>query len=392
MNQTQIRSNQSPLPQKACPESQPEIKAVVSHDDLKKFVDLPYHLYRRDPNWVPPLRSEQWKLFDPKRNPLLEHCRYQFFLLKKGANVIGRISAFIDDLALTTWGEPIGLFGSYECIDDPVASRMLLDTARSWLQARGMKKMRGPWNFTSQEWGLVYEGFTPPPVILAPFNPEYYNQQLSDFGLKKIKDLLVHYIDFEEDYQIPPKYLTATEAVEKRYQVRVRQVNLKRLEEDIVTVVRLTNRSIERLWGFYPITDAEGRAMARDLKQILDPKGLLIAENQSGEPIGFALAFPDLNTILRGLDGRLLPFGWLKLIWGLPKIRQYRMFGLGVVPEYQGKAVDSLIYRRLYESLAPKKVRIEINFTLEDNAHINNAVTRLGAKPLRRYRVYEKGI
>jgi ribosomal protein S18 acetylase RimI-like enzyme len=132
--------------------------------------------------------------------------------------------------------------------------------------------------------------------------------------------------------------------------------------------------------------------MAHDLKAIVNPDALLIAEDQQGQPIGFALSLPDVNTILKGLNGRLFPFGWLKLLFGLKKIRQYRMWGLGVVPEYQGKAIDTLLYKATYEALKDRQVRMEINYVLEDNHRMNNALLKLGVEPIRRYRVYEMAI
>jgi hypothetical protein len=320
---------------------------------------------------------------------MLDHCEYALFLLISGGNVIGRVSAFVDRLAVEAWKEPIGLFGSFECADNPGASMLLLTAARDWLRARGMRKMRGPWSFASQEWGLVLEGFTPPPVIMAPCNPPRYNDHLTAFGLAKVKDLLVYYADGAEGYEIPPRYLTLTDQVERRYGIRIRPADMRHFARDVQTFVRLANQSIADNWGFYPITAAEGEAIAHDLKQIIDPRLVLFAEDSTGRAVGFAIALPDINTILRRMNGRLFPTGWLKLLMGMPRIRQYRMWALGVIPEYHGKAVDALIYRRLYETLAPRKVRLEINYVLEDNAPMNNALVNLGVKPLRRYRVYQ---
>ncbi len=369
-----------------------QIRPVETKADLRRFVELPYRLYQNDPIWVAPLRSEQWSQFDPRRNPMLDHCEYGLFLLLDGERVAGRVSAFVDRLAAETWRQPIGLFGSYECEDNDEGAELLLERARAWLCERRMIRMRGPWSFASQEWGLVVDGFTPPPVIMAPYNPPYYNRQLSAFGFQKAKDLLVYYVDMQEGYQIPNRYLTLTDRVQARYGISVRSVNMRRLEQEVATIVELANCSIAHNWGFYPVTEAEGRALARDLKEIVDPAGILIAEGPDGKPIGFAMAIPDINILLRGLDGRLFPSGWLKLLWGLPRLRQYRMWALGVVPEYQGRAVDSLLYRRAYESLATRRVRIEVNYVLEDNAPMNNALRRLGVKNLRRYRVYEMDI
>jgi GNAT superfamily N-acetyltransferase len=370
-----------------------DIRQVVTQKDLKAFVELPYRLYRHDPNWVAPLRSEQWAQFDATRNPMLHHCEYSLFLLcDDQGQAIGRISAFTDRLALETWGQPIGLFGSFECVPDVAAAGRLLDAARTCLRQRGMQRMRGPWSFASQEWGLVVEGFTPPPVILAPYNPPTYNDYLTAFGLEKAKDLMVYYVDMREGYDIPPRYLAVTDRVQERYGITVRAVDMHRLEADVQILTDLGNRSIGDNWGFYPVTPDESRALARDLKQIIDPSAVLIAEGPDGQPIGFGIALPDINVLLKGMNGRLWPFGWLKLLTGLPRLRQYRMWALGVVRAYQGKGVDALIYRRLYEALRHRQVRMEINYVLEDNVPMNNALRGLGVKPLRRYRVYEMGI
>jgi GNAT superfamily N-acetyltransferase len=368
------------------------IHCVQTKADLKRFIDMPYHFYRDDPVWVPPLRSELQGQFDPKRNPLLDHCKYDLFLLLDGDRVIGRIAAFVDELAVDFWGEPIGLFGYYECISDGSASRMLLETAADWLRTHGMAAMRGPWTFVSQEWGLVVEGFTPSPVIMAPYNPPYYAEHMTAYSLEKIKDLLCWYIAASEGYQIPERILTLTDTVAERYGVRVRQVNMRRYDEEVQTFLDLSNRSIIDNWGYSPVTEAEAKAIARDLKQIIQPKGVLFAEDSQGVPIGFAIALPDVNILLKGLNGRLLPFGWIKLLRGLPRLRNYRLFALGVIPEYHGKGIDALIYRALYDSLYTPDVWVEINYVLEDNVPMTNAIRKLNAKPLRRYRIYQRDL
>jgi ribosomal protein S18 acetylase RimI-like enzyme len=369
-----------------------KIVTIQSKKELREFIEFPYQHYHKDPIWVAPLRSEQWSQFDPDKNRMLDHCKYTLFLVKDQDRVLGRISAFIDHMAVDAWKQPIGLFGSYECIADAEAAHLLLDAACTWLQSEGMKAMRGPWSFASQEWGLVLEGFTPPPVILAPYNPPYYNEQLTAYGMQKVKDLLVYYADAREGYQFPERFLTLTDKIQQRYQVSVRPVNMKELEKEVVTIVNLANRSIANNWGFYPVTEAEGRSMAHDMKDIINPAAVLIAEDAQGQPVGFAMSLPDVNLLLHGLNGRLLPFGWLKLLFGLPRIHQYRMWALGVIPEYHGKAIDSLLYRKTYEALYSDQIRMEINYVLEDNFPMNNALLKMGVKPLRRYRIYEKPI
>ena len=190
------------------------ISQVETKKELNSFIDLPYRYYKNDPVWVPPLRDEQKGQFDHRRNPLLDHCEYDLFLLWDEGKLIGRVAAFIDKLAVEAWKEPIGLFGYYECRDNREASKLLLDSARDWLYKHEMKVMRGPWSFVSQEWGAVVEGYTPEPVVMAPYNPPFYNDQFSNYGLVKIKDLMVYEIDARQGYRIPERILTLTDQVD----------------------------------------------------------------------------------------------------------------------------------------------------------------------------------
>ena len=369
-----------------------DIRVVTNRRDLREFIDFPYRLYKDDPVWVPPLRSEQAAQFNPDKNPMLDHCETQLFLLLDNGKVVGRCSAFIDRLAVDYWGKPIGLFGSFECVEDEHGARLLLKAAQDWLADQGMTSMRGPWSFASQEWGLEIEGGSRRPVILAPHNPTYYADYFESFGLKKAIDLLAYLADMADGYQFPERYLTLTEKIQARYGVNVRSVDMTDLEREVMTIVDLSNRSIADNWGYTPVTQDEARAMARDLRQIVNPEVILIAEDRKGAPIGFALSLPDINTLLKDMSGRMLPFGWLKLLFGLKGIRQYRMWGLGVVPEYQGKAIDTLLYKATYEALKDLNLCMEINYVLEDNHRMNNALLKLGVKPIRRYRVYEMPI
>jgi ribosomal protein S18 acetylase RimI-like enzyme len=195
-----------------------------------------------------------------------------------------------------------------------------------------------------------------------------------------------------EGYKIPERIMTHTDQVAKRYGVKVRPVDMKHYDDEVRQVIGLSNRSLTGNWGYTPVTKAEAEAIGRDLKPVIQPKGVLFAEDTDGNTIGFAIALPNANVLLKGLNGRLLPFGWLKLMRGLPKLTSYRLFALGVVPEYQGKGIDSLLYRALCESLNTPDTWMEINYVLEDNHPMNNAIRKLNAKPLRRYRIYQKEI
>jgi GNAT superfamily N-acetyltransferase len=339
------------------------------------------------------MKSSARKELKPKTNPFLRHCDYRLFLLERGGKPVGRIAALIDKLAVEAWGQSIGMFAYFECaVDDEEGARALLGAARDWLRERGMQVMRGPWSFLSQEWGLVVEGFEPESVVMAPYNPPGYAALLESFGLAKAKDLRCWELSVADGYTIPERILTLTDSVAKRYGLAIRTLDLSKFTEEVELFAKLSLTTLENNWGISPITDEEVAALARDLRPVIRPECVLFAHDALGRDVGFALSIPDVNVILKKTRGRMLPFGWVRLLWGLPRIRRYRMFALGVAKDYHGKGVDALLYRAMWERMAEPSVTMEINYVLEDNAPMVNAITKLGARPSRRYRVYELAI
>jgi GNAT superfamily N-acetyltransferase len=371
------------------------VRAVESERDFESFFRLPWKIYRDDPMWVPPMKSSARKELRPETNPFLRHCDYRLFLLERDGEAVGRIAAVIDKLAVEAWGRDIGMFAYFECPlggDSGKDAELLLAAARDWLREKGMKLMRGPWTFQSQEWGLVVEGFEPESVIMAPYNPPEYASLLEAFGLAKAKDLLCWELSVPDGYRIPERILTLTDAVAKRYKLTMRTIDFSRYEKEVESFAKLSLTTLESNWGISPITDDEIAAMSRDLRSVLRKECVLFATNEKGEDVGFALSIPDVNVILKKTRGRMFPFGWARLLWGIPRLRRYRMFGLGVAKEYQGKGVDALLYREMWERMAGPTVTMEVNYVLEDNAAMVNAIAKLGARPSRRYRVYEMSV
>jgi GNAT superfamily N-acetyltransferase len=369
------------------------VRPVISRRDFEAFFRLPWKIYRDDPLWVPPMKSSARRELKAKTNPFLRHCDHALFILEREGEVVGRIAALVDKLAVEAWGQDIGMFAYFECaVDDEEGATALLSAARDWLRRAGMKTMRGPWSFLSQEWGLVVEGFEPEPVVMAPHNPPGYAALLEGFGLRKAKDLLCWELSVPEGYRIPERILTLTDSVASRYGLAIRSLDLARYEKEVELFARLSLTTLESNWGISPITDEEIAALAKDLRPVLRPECVLFAHTADGRDVGFALSIPDVNVILKKTRGRMLPFGWARLIWELPRLRRYRMFALGVAKDFQGKGVDALLYRAMWERMAEPTVTMEINYVLEDNAPMVNAITKLGARPSRRYRVYETPI
>jgi GNAT superfamily N-acetyltransferase len=372
-------------------------RPVEGKRDFEAFLNLPWKVYRDDPLWVPPMRKTARNELRPASNPFLRHCDYQLFLLEREGEAVGRIAALVDDLAVKAWGRKIGMFAYFECAltEEEGATEgaaLLLGAARDWLREKGMEVMRGPWSFQSQEWGLVVEGFEPEPVVMAPYNPPLYAALLESFGLRKAKDLLCWEISVPEGYAIPDRILTLTDSVAARYGITIRTIDFARFDEEVELFARLSLGTLKDNWGISPITDEEIAALARDLRALVRPECVLFARDASGRDVGFALTIPDINVILKKTKGRMLPFGWARFVWGLPRLRRYRMFALGIAQDYQGKGIDALLYRAMWERMAEPSVTMEINYVLEDNAAMVNAITKLGATPSRRYRVYELGI
>lgn len=367
-----------------------KVLRVSQPSDLKKFLNFPYRLHKNDPHWVAPLRREQRQQLDRKTNAKLRHCDYQLFLAMDNNRVVGRLSAFVDRHAVKHWGKRIGLFGNYECIEDATVADKLLRSAAGYLVGQRCVSMRGPWSFASQEWGLLVEGFEKAPVIMAPHNPEYYVQHLEAFGLAKATDLMVYEANLRTGYEFPQRVESITDAAERRHGIKIRNIDLGNIAEEIELIVGISNRALSANWGFAPVTANETRALAKDMRGLLKPSMVQIAETEAGEGIGYALVMPDLNVLLKRGNGSLFPSLWWKLATQVDRIRSFRMWALAVVPEYQGKSIDSLLYRRAYEALKPLKPRIEVNYVLEDNKRTCNALERMGLEQIRRYRVYEK--
>lgn len=367
------------------------VSQVQTPRDLQAFVQLAYHRYAHDTHWVPPLRGEQRKLLSRKGNPMLKHCDYALYLLWDGSRAIGRIAAFVDHVAVDFWGQPIGFWGSYECPDDDLASKLLFDAAKGFLQAHGMATMRGPINFTVTEWGFLAKGYDRAHVFMSPYNPPFYNDQALSYGMYRAKDLLAFEGDVAQGYVLPQRFSRSMERIAQRYHVTVRPLDMANLERDVGIVVDILNHSVVHNWGSYPVTQEEGLALVNDLKQIVVPEFVLFAQVE-GQPIGFVITLPDINRLLKGLNGRLFPLGFLRLLVGLKRLRYYRTWALGLLPEYHGKGIDSLLYYRTYQVARQRGAHIEVNYVLEDNIKMLAPLDKMGLEHTKTFRVYEMAL
>jgi GNAT superfamily N-acetyltransferase len=369
------------------------ITVVSSKAEMKQFLNLPYTLYAKDKNWVPPLYIQQRDLLDRSRNPYFKEADAEYFIAQRNGKVKGRIAAIVNHTWIKYNKQNTGFFGFFECEDDPELAQMLLHVASEWLKNKGMTKVIGPVNpGMMYEIGALIEGHDKPNFIMMPWTKSYYNSLLTESGFAKEMDLLAYIVD---------KDTVALDRIEKaekivRYRlpdIKIRQVNLRNFKQEVVIIREIFNAAWATNWGFAPVSEEEFNHIAKDLKLILDVDLAHIAE-VNGKPIAFTVALPDLNMALIKLKkGRLLPFGLLKLLWYKRKINRIRTALMGVIPEYRGKGVDALLHREtILRGLNKGYMASELSWLLETNTDMIRVAEKIGAYLDKRYRIYSKDL
>lgn len=355
---------------------------------MSQFLRLPWKVYKDDPLWVPPLISEVKKVLTPGRNPFWEHAERELFLAFEDNEPVGRIAAIVNGAHNETHSDNVGFFGFFECVNRYDAAEALLKAAAGWLKSKGMDAMRGPVNPSiNDDVGFLLEGERRPPVIMMPYNPEYYLVFMEKFGLKKIKDLYAWYIDASMNY--PDKVYRIAERVAKRANAVVRPVDIKDFENELDKIKSIYNSAWEKNWGAVPMTDAEFEHLAGDFKRIIFPDLALLAEID-GKPVGFSLAVPDMNQVLGKLNGRLFPFGFFKLIGWRKKITGIRVIIMGVIEEFRNRGIETVFYVKTYQNGIKHGIKTaEMSWILDDNDAMNKALETMGAKLYKKYRIYE---
>lgn len=366
------------------------IVAVQDSKQLDAFLQVPYRIYQGDPYYVFPLLDEMKHFFDKKKNPFYRHAQTQLWLAEENGEVIGRIGACVDQYNNDHHKEQVGFFGFYEVDDNAEAADALLETARAWIADQGMTTMRGPGCFTSNhDWyGLQVAGKFNRPYLGMPYNRRYYEKQLEDFGLTGAKDLYAWWAETEG--VLPEKLAKFIDRIMSRPGLKIRPMDKKKFFEDAAIIRELYNACWSQNWGFIPLDDEDFNYMAKDMKSLVNPAFLLIAEME-GTPIGFALTVPDFNQALHPLKGKLLPFGWLKFLLGKRKINSARTLLMGVLPKYRTLGVDmALVYRTMKAAFANGITSGECSWILADNEPMNKIMAGYGADLHKTYRVYER--
>lgn len=366
-----------------------EVENEVMKND---FINFPYKFYSGEKNWVEPLRFDVRNNLNQKKNPFYRHSKIKLWLAKRGDEIIGRIAGIINDNHNNFYNDKVGFFGFFECINDKNVSRELFNKAAEFVKENGMDTLRGPVNpSTNDECGLLIDGFNSPPVMLMPYNPEYYIELIEDFGFKKANDLLAFWIskDVIKNEEMMKKLDRISNMIMKKENITVRKVNMKDFKNEVQRVREIYNNAWQDNWGFVPMTEEEFNFIADNLKLAVDPDFVEFAEID-GKPIGFSLALPDINQAIKGLNGKLMPFGIIRFLLNKKKINQLRVIIMGVKKEYHKKGIDAIFYRNVIKEGNRKNYRgAEISWVLEDNLAMKQTAEKLGASVYKTYRIYD---
>lgn len=368
------------------------VREIPPGAPLGPFLDVAWRVNAGDPAWVPPLRMSLATLLNRSKHPFHQHADVAYWLAERDGQAVGRIAAVVNHRHNEFHDERTGFFGLFESENDPDTARALVDAAAAWLRERGMQRLMGPMNLSTNEEaaspGVLVEGFDTPPMVMMTHNPPYYGELLERVGLAKAKDLFAYWVD----NPVPPeRAVRAMERILAREGATVRSLDMRRFREEVATIQRIYNSAWERNWGFVPMTGAEIEHMARDLRPVVDPRLCLFVE-VGGEPVGFSLALPNLNQALRHLpDGRLFPFGLFQFLWHCRRIDSLRVITLGLKPGFQKSGLGAALYLHTFQVGAPLGYRTaEASWILEDNWEMRRPLEKMGAEAYKRYRIYER--
>jgi hypothetical protein len=370
-----------------------EVRPVASRGDLTAFIKLPWRLYRNERNWVPPLIFERRQFLDRGKNPFFRHAEAEYFLAWRDGRPVGRITAQVDRHFNEFQGNDWGMFGFFECEEDPEAAAALVGAAEAWLRARGRDRMVGPMNFTTNdECGVLIEGFDQLPTVLTDYTHRYYPALLEGAGLTKAMDLFMWHLDVSDRESVHEAIWKIADRVESKHGITTRHFRKKDLDAEVDRFLEIYNAAWEKNWGFVPLTEDEVRHYAKQLKPLLAEDWAMVAE-KDGEVVGAALTLPDYNQVLVHMNGRLLPFGWAKFLWYRRRIDRVRVFALGVKREWQHTGVAAKLYEMHFDSAARTRQRGgEMGWILESNTSMNRAMEGMSGQIVRKYRLYERGL
>lgn len=372
-----------------------EVTAVQSRRDRKHWLELPWKTNAADPLWVPPLRMNQKLLAGFGKHAFYDQAEGQAFLAKVDGKPAGRVLAIVNEAHNDWHKEKRGFFGFFESINDQDVANSLFTEAEDWLRSKGMTAVRGPANPSiNYEWGLLIDGFDKPPFFMMTHNPSYYQGLIEEAGFEKAQDLFAYWGDVSmiEGFQNVERMVTMDQNVRERFGVTVRQMDKSRFRQEVETFLHIYNEALTGTWGYVPLSKSETHQMAGELKHLIVPELAIVAEIED-RPIGVTFGLLDYNPRIREIDGRLFPFGFIKLLSNKKKIDRIRLVSTNVLPEYQSWGVGLVLALAMFQpALDFGLSACEMSWVLESNNLSRKTLEKGGADRYKTYRVYDKNL
>jgi hypothetical protein len=370
-----------------------DVRPARSFREVGAFIDLPYRLHAGTP-WVPPAKLERRIFLSRRFGPYAKRMDYELLLARREGRVVGRISAHVDHAYNRHHDERRGWFGFFECEDDPEAARALVDAAAAWLTERGMDQMTGPADFAmNDESGIVIEGHDLAPMVRQPWHPPYYQALCEGAGLDKVVDLLMWSLEISDREQMLPILPELAKDAREKHGVTIRRMSRRRLRADLDVFAEIYNRAWRRNFGFVPYDSGDLDQYALELQLVYDKDWFMIAE-VAGEAVAMAITIPDINQVLKDMDGRLFPLGWWRYLRKSKSITRVRVGFLGVKPAFQHTGAAAALYVEHFETSA-RHARIkggEMGWILETNRAMNRGMEAMNGRVVKRYRVFGRDL
>lgn len=371
-----------------------QVLPVTTAAQMEQFLDVPAQIYHGDRNWVPPLRQSIAAQLSPQA-AFRQYGELQAFIaIGEQSTLLGRIVAAVNHRLVAAEGTAIGVFGYFECVNQDEVAQALLQTARDWLKARGMTRVRGPINLsTHNDCLFLVEGFDSPPVIRMPYNPPYYPALMERAGWVKAKDAYAYELPL--DKPLSPEFERAYR-IACRSGVTFRPIHTKGegFKQDCKSLYHLFNRAFANNWSSSPRTEAEFLEDAKDLQQLVDTDIFPVAE-VAGEMVGFFMGLPDYNLALKHVNGKLDWWGILKFLWYRRQIDRARILVICSLPEYRRKLVPlALIYLGMQGGIRKHNpyTWAELSWVWEDNYPSRKLIEASGGQRYKTYRMYERSL
>ena len=370
------------------------VKSVETAAQKKAFIDFPHTLYADDPHYVPELHVAQADMLNPKKHPFFKYGNCDLFLAYKDGKIAGRIAAINNPRYVEAFNRKVAFFGFYDTIDDIEVAQLLMQKVAEFAKSYNYTGILGPTNFTTNDTaGMLVEGFDSPPMLMMTHTKPYASKLMDAMGFQKDMDLYAYLI---ETAKASERTIKLAQSIEKRLQtqgITIRNINLKKIDQEAPKLFEIYNEAWSENWGFVPFTDAEFEFLKNDLKLIADARWIYIAE-KDGEPIGFGLTLPNINEILARIKrGRLLPTGIFKLLLGKKSVKTVRILALGVKKEYRKKGIEAIFFAK--NILQARESGIwagEASWVLESNEEMVAAAEHLNGRRYKTYRLYCKNI